>query len=107
MTADVANDDGRPTFVDEPSPQLDDARALLALGYVVREDPSSLGLDDPLLIGVLNGWIRGLERYVNDPPTTDAGWNAYVKFVKEILNTVYAVIGGGEADTAHGATSSG
>lgn len=94
LTADVANDEERPGFVSEPSQQLDDARALLALGYVVREDPSSLGLTDPLLLGILDGWIRGLERYVNDPPTTEAAWKAYEKFVKEILTTIYAVIGG-------------
>jgi acetylornithine deacetylase/succinyl-diaminopimelate desuccinylase-like protein len=94
MTADVANDEGRPAFVDEPRPQLDDARALLALGQVVRADPSSLGLDDPVLVGVLEGWITRLERYIANPPATDAGWNAYQDFVKEILNTVYSVIGG-------------
>src|SRR5690606_5128570 len=46
MTADVANDDARPTFVAEPVPHIDDAHALLALGRVVQADPSSLGLDD-------------------------------------------------------------
>lgn len=94
MTADVANDDARPGFVDEPIPQLDDARALLALGYVVQADPSSLGLDDPVLISVLNGWITRLERYIANPPTTDAGWNAYQDFVKEIIDIVYSVISG-------------
>jgi Zn-dependent M28 family amino/carboxypeptidase len=94
MTADVANDEGRPAFVDAPSPQLDDARALLALGRVVRADPAALGLDDPVLIAVLDGWITRLERYIANPPTTDAGWNAYLDFVKEIITIVYSVIGG-------------
>lgn len=96
MTADVANDDVRPAFIAEPQPQLDDARALLALGRVVLADPSSLGLD-PLLIGVLENWIDRLEKYIANPPTTAAGWEAYEAFVKSIITTVYSVIGG-EAD---------
>jgi len=94
MTADVANDEGRPGFVDAPVPQLDDARAVLALGYVVQADPASLGLDDPFLIRILDGWIGRLERFIANPPTTDAGWETYETFVKEIINTVYSVIGG-------------
>ena len=51
-----------------------------------------------LLVGaglvLLNGWIDRLERFVANPPTTDAGWETYESFVKEIINTVYSVIGG-------------
>jgi hypothetical protein len=67
---------------------------VLALGYVVQADPASLGLDDPFLIRILNGWIDRLERFVANPPTTDAGWATYESFVKEIITTVYSVIGG-------------
>lgn len=98
MAADVANDDIRPAFVSEPEPQLDDARALLSLGRIVREDPAALGLDDPLLIGILDGWIDRLERYIANPPTTAAGWASYESFVKSILTTVYSVIGGASED---------
>jgi hypothetical protein len=97
MAADVANDEARPGFVDAPVPQLDDARALLALGYVVQADPSSLGLNDPLLINILNGWIVRLERLIANPPMTDNQWIAYEDFLKEILTIVYSVIGGAES----------
>lgn len=96
MTADVANDDTRPTFVAEPQPQIDDARALLALGRIVQADPAALGLDDPVLINVLNGWIAKLEQFIANPPTTPGGWTAYTNFVKSIITTVYSVIGGQE-----------
>ncbi len=94
MTADIANDDTRPTFVAEPRPQLDDARALLALGKIVLADPSSLGLDDPVVAAMLEGWVLRLQRYIDTPPTTDQEWENYQRFVKSIITTVYAVIGG-------------
>lgn len=94
MTADVANDDSRPTFIADPQPQLDDARALLALGKIVRADPAALGLDDPLIISLLDGWISRLQHYIDNPPTTENGWKAYEDFVKSIITTVYSVIGG-------------
>ncbi|HYD47445.1 MAG TPA: M20/M25/M40 family metallo-hydrolase [Terriglobales bacterium] len=94
MTADVANADERPAFVAEPVPQIDDARALLALGLVVREDPSALGITDPLLINILEGWITRLEQFIANPPQTDAAWRGYENYVKSILDIVYDVIGG-------------
>lgn len=94
MTADVANDDTRPTFVAAPVPQLDDARALLALGEVVLADPASIGFDDPVVISLLEGWVRRLNGYVADPPTTPQEWASDEQFVKSILNLVYEFIGG-------------
>lgn len=99
MTADVANDDARPTFVADPLPQLDDARALIALGEVVLADPSSLGIDDPLLVGILEGWLADLKGYLANPPNTDQEWEAYERFVKSIITTVYGFIGGEEGLT--------
>ena len=97
MTADVANDDARPAFVDTPEPQLDDARALVALGEVVIADPSSLGIDDPLLVSILKGWMTQLNGYIANPPQTDAAWASYQQFVKTIITTVYGFIGGEDA----------
>jgi len=101
MTADVANDDTRPAFVADPQPQLDDARALIALGEVVLDDPSSLGIDDPVLVGILEGWLADLKQYLAHPPTTDQQWESYERFVKSIITTVYGFIGG--ADPSQGA----
>jgi hypothetical protein len=100
MTADVANDDARPIFVDNPQPQLDDARALVALGQVVLADPSSLGIDDPVLVGVLKGWMTTLNRYLANPPDTEQEWASYQTFVKSIITTIYGFIGG-EDEQAH------
>ena len=94
MTADVANDDTRPSFVADPRPQLDDARALIALGEVVVADPSSLGISDPLLVGILKGWLTDLKAYIAHPPNTDAEWASYQRLVKSIITTVYGFIGG-------------
>jgi hypothetical protein len=99
VTADVANDDARPTFEDNPRPQLDDARALVALGEAVLADPSSLGIDDPVLVGILKGWLAGLNGYIADPPKTDKEWESYQLFVKSIITTVYGFIGGADAHT--------
>jgi len=96
MTADVANDDARPVFVSEPVPQLDDARALLALGEVVLADPASIGFDDPIVINLLEGWMRRLNSHVASPPTTDEEWAAYEQFVKSIITIVYQFIGGAD-----------
>lgn len=98
MTADVANDDTRPGFVAEPVPQLDDARALLALGEVVLADPAAIGFDDPIVVNLLQGWVTRLQAYVANPPTTDAQWAAYEEFVKSIITIVYQFIGGAEHD---------
>lgn len=94
MTADVANDDARPGFVADPVPQLDDARALLAMGDVVLADPAAIGFDDPIAVSLLTGWVRRLNAYVANPPTTDEEWAAYEEFVKSIITTVYQFIGG-------------
>ncbi len=96
MTADVANDDARPVFVADPLPQLDDARALIALGEAVLADPASLGFDDPVLVGILEGWLTDLNRYLADPPSTDQEWESYQRFVKSIITTVYGFIGGAD-----------
>jgi len=94
LTADVANADSRPSFVSEPEAQLDDAKALLNLARVVRADPSSLGIDDPVLLGVVDNWIVRLERYIVQPPTNAGGWAAYQSFLKVIITTVYSTVGG-------------
>lgn len=94
MTADLANADGRPAFVSEPRPQLDDARALVALGQVVLADPAALGLDDPSLIGILETWMADLDNYLDNPPQTDEEWASYELFVKSIITAVYGFIGG-------------
>jgi len=94
MTADVANDDTRPTFVAAPAPQLDDARALVALGKVVLADPASIGFDDPFVINLLEGWLTQLNAYLADPPQTDQEWAAYQRYVKNIITTVYQFIDG-------------
>jgi hypothetical protein len=94
MTADVANDDARPSFVTDPQPQLDDARALVALGEVVLADPASIGLDDPFVVSLLEGWLRDLNAYLADPPQTEQEWASYQRFVKSIITTVYQFIGG-------------
>lgn len=94
MTADVANDDARPAFVADPVPQLDDARALLALGEVVLADPASVGFDDPIVVNLLEGWMRRLNGYVANPPATEGEWAAYDGFVRSILDIVYQFIGG-------------
>jgi hypothetical protein len=98
VTADVANDDVRPTFVSAPVPQLDDARALLALGEVVLADPEAIGFGDPFAISLLQGWVTQLEAHVADPPTTAEEWDAYERFVKSILTVVYQFIGGAAHD---------
>lgn len=94
MTADVANDDARPTFVDDPVPQLDDARALASLGEVVLADPAAIGFDDPFVIGLVEGWVVDLHAYLENPPQTAEEWAAYERFVKTIINLVYDFIGG-------------
>lgn len=97
-TADVANDDTRPTFVDAPVPQLDDARALLALGEVVLADPAAVGFGDPFAVNLLRNWVTQLKAYIANPPTTAEGWIAYERYVKSIINVVYQFIGGAEHD---------
>lgn len=94
MTADVANDDDRPTFVSDPVPQLDDAHALKALGEVVMADPAALGFDDPFALSLLEGWMKDLNAYLAQPPQSEAEWKAYQRFVKSIITTVYQFIGG-------------
>lgn len=94
VTADVANADTRPSFVATPVPQLDDARALLALGEVVLADPAAAGFGDPIAVNLLQGWVDRLQTYVDDPPQTDTEWAAYDRYVKQIISIVYDFIGG-------------
>ena len=94
MTADVANDADRPDFVADPRPSLDDATALVALGEIVLADPGALGLDDPELIGVLQGFMDQLNEYLANPPQTDAEWQAYQQYVRSIIVVVYTFISG-------------
>jgi hypothetical protein len=67
---------------------------LIALGEVVLADPSSLGIDDPVLVGILEGWLGDLKGYLAHPPNTDAEWASYQRLVKSIITTVYGFIGG-------------
>lgn len=98
VTADVANDDTRPAFDAAPVPQLDDARALLALGEVVLADPAAVGFGDPFAVDLLRGWVTQLEAHVANPPQTAEEWAAYERFVKSIITVVYQFIGGAAHD---------
>ena len=62
--------------------------------HVELADPASIGFDDPIAISLLTGWVRRLDAYVANPPTTDEEWAAYEEFVKSIITTVYQFIGG-------------
>lgn len=96
VTADVANDDGRPSFDANPVPQIDDARALLALGEVVLADPAAVGFGDPIVVNLLQAWVTRLRAHVANPPQTAAEWASYDQFVRSILSLVYEFIGGAD-----------
>jgi len=93
-TADAANAAVRQTFVDDPRPRLDDARALIEIGEAVLKDPAAVGLtssDGTLLI--LDKWLDQLRAYLAAPPTTEQGWQDYQSLVQGIVKMVYVVMG--------------
>jgi hypothetical protein len=90
---DLAARDDRPVHLAEHQPSLDDAIALRDLGRLVLADPAAVGLDDPTVIAVLEGWMAQLEAYVATPPATPAAWADYDAFVQQILAAVYAFLG--------------
>jgi hypothetical protein len=87
--ADLANADGRPGYVAQPEPHIDDAVALVDIGEVILADPAAAGLTDPALSPILELWIANLKDYVAKPPTTPAGWQEYQDYVKAIIEAVY------------------
>lgn len=91
-TAELANADGRPSYVQGPSPHLDDARALRDLGQRILADPAAAGLDNALLIEVVEQWVADLSAWLAKPPETQAQWDEYQALVDEILLAVYTFI---------------
>ena len=88
-TADVANAADKPSFVKAPVPSLDDGRALVSLGAVVLKDPAALGITDQNLINMLKGLLAKVQGYLDDPPDTQAEWDAYQSLVKSIITMVF------------------
>ena len=93
MTAGLLDTDWRPGFVTEPRPSVDDARALLDIAETVLADPEATGLNDPGFLGVLEGWANRLRHHVEHPPTTEAEWLAYERFIRTTLSIVYEGFG--------------
>lgn len=91
--ADLANAKTRPSFVAEPAPHLDDARALVALGSYLVANPTALGPGGASLIAVVKPLLTRLQGYLDVPPTSEAEWTEYQNFVKTVINTVY-LLGG-------------
>ncbi len=88
--ADTANADEKPTFISDPKPSLDDARAMVDLGAVVLKDPAALGIKEQSLINMLKSLLDKLEQYLTTPPTTQSEWDSYQSLVKSLITMVYA-----------------
>lgn len=84
--------DERPGFIEEPSPHIGDAEALLSLGAAVMADPSSLGLG-PEMLPLLEGWLGDLQGWVEKPPSTPAEWQEYDELIRGIVAAVSSFIG--------------
>lgn len=93
MTLDTVNDDQRPSFSQEPVRTVDDAVALHALGEHLLADPASAGLDDPLMLSIVQGWMVQLQGHIDHPPRTEAEWETYEDFVHSVLQAVYLAMG--------------
>jgi Zn-dependent M28 family amino/carboxypeptidase len=93
LTHQLADGETEVLLSDAPTETVDDAVALLALGHQLLADPQAAGLDDPLMIEVLAGWMDQLQGYVDHPPTTSQGWQDYRDFVRSIIDAVFLAIG--------------
>jgi len=89
---DVANASAKPTFVKDPKPNLDDGRALVALGAVVLKNPAALGITDQNLINMLKNLLSKVQGYLDDPPDTQEEWDSYQSLVKSIITMVFMYI---------------
>jgi len=92
VTAELANGADRPSYVDGPSPHIDDAYALRDMGEAILADPSAVGLEDPLFVGLIEGWVGELQDWIDSPPSTPAEEEEYGQFVRSILDAVYAFL---------------
>ncbi len=92
VTAKLANALERPSYVDGPRPHLDDAYALRELGRAILADPTSVGLDNAVLVDLVSEWVDQLELWIETPPSTDAEWEDYAALIDGILDAVYAFI---------------
>ena len=92
VTARVADAAQRPTFVKEPRPHLDDARALVALGDYVVKNPASAGITESMA-NMLKPMLKQLKDYIKTPPSTEAQWQEYQTYVKSVVNLVFSFAG--------------
>ena len=92
VTAELANADSRPKYVDGPVSHIDDAKALRDMGKAILEDPEAVGLQGDVLVGVVESFVAELEAWIAAPPQTDAEWVEYQQLIDDILNAVYAFI---------------
>jgi peptidase M28-like protein len=93
MTRRLVMTDMRPEFVADPQPHLDDAIALKNLGDKVLDDPGAVGIDDPSLISILEGWMEQLQYYLDNPPQSQSEWEEYDSFIRTVIKTALMSLG--------------
>jgi hypothetical protein len=71
----------------------EDAGTLAELGEAVLADPAALGLEEEHLISIVRSWVERLRDYERDPPVTDAEWDTYQAFVREVMGYVHGFAG--------------